>query len=483
MNFCYFSQLWPKQSFSAAHERTFGIIERLIHNKIKTYYITPQDKKKADHIRQYIDLKCHQADPSNSSRVNHVLSRIVSPTVSIFDTHVSECLYSHYVHQVFQNCAKVLDLQDLHSLRLKREGLLTQELINKQVLQAKPELGDEVTDKEMASIIRSDLIIACSDYEMELIKHLNKKVQLVTFFYPTTRSLDEEDKQALELKRHHYKRRHFVFLGNMSHRPNYDAVKRLRDRIWPIINKALPQAQLHIYGSNFPQDFVTKESDGFMCKGLMKEIDILGKYRVMLAPLRFGAGVKGKITDAWREMLPVVTTPIGAEGLFLQSSQALKYECVNQIQSRFYSDMEPDRLTPQIKKEGLDEEDFMRKYYAYENTEEMAKKLIFGGSFNNWTDEQFADEAIKLYQNEDLWLEAVENSQNILKRRMDTLVNEKLLMKSLSETQTNLPSMRRSDVLQKLTWSETLRSNYHFAKYLDQKRKNVELQAKLKSQD
>lgn len=52
----------------------------------------------------------------------------------------------------------------------------------------------------------------------------------------------------------------------------------------------------------------------------------------------------------------------------------------------------------------------MRKYYAYENTEEMAKKLIFGGSFNNWTDEQFADEAIKLYQNEDLWLEAVENS-------------------------------------------------------------------------
>jgi len=52
----------------------------------------------------------------------------------------------------------------------------------------------------------------------------------------------------------------------------------------------------------------------------MKEIDILGKYRVMLAPLRFGAGVKGKITDAWREMLPVITTPIGAEGLFLESS-------------------------------------------------------------------------------------------------------------------------------------------------------------------
>lgn len=52
----------------------------------------------------------------------------------------------------------------------------------------------------------------------------------------------------------------------------------------------------------------------------MKELIQLGKYRVMLAPLRFGAGVKGKITDAWFECLPVVTTPIGAEGLFLEST-------------------------------------------------------------------------------------------------------------------------------------------------------------------
>lgn len=59
---------------------------------------------------------------------------------------------------------------------------------------------------------------------------------------------------------------------------------------------------------------------GFICKGLMKELIQLGKYRVMLAPLRFGAGVKGKITDAWFECLPVVTTPIGAEGLFLEST-------------------------------------------------------------------------------------------------------------------------------------------------------------------
>lgn len=76
----------------------------------------------------------------------------------------------------------------------------------------------------------------------------------------------------------------------------------------------------------------------------------------------------------------------------------------------------------------------MREYYTYDNTEEMAKKLTFGGSFNNWTDEQFAEEAIKMYQDEEMWFNAIDNSQKILKRRMDTIVNEKLLMKAVSET-------------------------------------------------
>lgn len=62
----------------------------------------------------------------------------------------------------------------MHSLRLSREKLVGEELCTKGILQCKPD--DEITDREMAAIIRSDLIIACSDYEIELIKHLNKKV-------------------------------------------------------------------------------------------------------------------------------------------------------------------------------------------------------------------------------------------------------------------------------------------------------------------
>ena len=106
----------------------------------------------------------------------------------------------------------------------------------------------------------------------------------------------------------------------MAHEPNLDATKYLIKKIWPLIKKRLPFANLHIYGSNFSSELSNDDDEGITCKGLMKEIEELGKYKVMLAPIRFGAGVKGKITDAWNEYLPVVTTPIGAEGLFLEST-------------------------------------------------------------------------------------------------------------------------------------------------------------------
>ena len=58
------------------------------------------------------------------------------------------------------------------------------------------------------------------------------------------------------------------------------------------------------------------QAAGIFLKGHAPSLDILRSYRVLLAPLRFGAGLKGKIVDAWAHGLPVCTTPIGAEGMF-----------------------------------------------------------------------------------------------------------------------------------------------------------------------
>lgn len=83
--------------------------------------------------------------------------------------------------------------------------------------------------------------------------------------------------------------------------------------MWPKIHSKLPQAQLHIYGSHPPKD-VTWAAPGVVFKGFMPNLNKLSRYRVMLAPLRFGAGIKGKLADAWMFGLPTLTTSIGAEG-------------------------------------------------------------------------------------------------------------------------------------------------------------------------
>ena len=113
-------------------------------------------------------------------------------------------------------------------------------------------------------------------------------------------------------------RDHFVFIGNFRHSPNFDAVSWLKKSIWPLIRKELPEAQAHIYGaypSKEMMDLTAKEM-GFHVLGHTPDQYItLQKYRINLAPLRFGAGIKGKISDAWWCGTPTLSTQIGFEGM------------------------------------------------------------------------------------------------------------------------------------------------------------------------
>src|SRR4051812_23220194 len=107
-------------------------------------------------------------------------------------------------------------------------------------------------------------------------------------------------------------------IGNFRHPPNPDGIRWLKARIWPRIRAALPGAEVHIYGAYPSREMMELDApaDGFRVRGpVASAVETLEKYRVALAPLRFGAGIKGKILDAWAAGTPVVTTPIGAEGM------------------------------------------------------------------------------------------------------------------------------------------------------------------------
>ena len=107
-------------------------------------------------------------------------------------------------------------------------------------------------------------------------------------------------------------------IGNFLHAPNLDAVYYLKEKIWPGIRKKCPDSELHIYGSYQPQklDQLNDASQGFYIKGrAVNAREVMQDARVCLAPLRFGAGLKGKLIESMLTGTPSVTTGIGAEAM------------------------------------------------------------------------------------------------------------------------------------------------------------------------
>jgi len=118
-------------------------------------------------------------------------------------------------------------------------------------------------------------------------------------------------------------RQHFITIGNFRHAPNWDSVLWLKKDIWPKIRTALPTAQLHIYGA-YPAKKVTdlhNPKQGFYIDGWADNaFDVLKNARVCLSPLRFGAGIKGKFTDAMLTRTPSITTAVGIEAMATSKS-------------------------------------------------------------------------------------------------------------------------------------------------------------------
>ncbi|RZJ50336.1 MAG: glycosyltransferase, partial [Chryseobacterium sp.] len=113
-------------------------------------------------------------------------------------------------------------------------------------------------------------------------------------------------------------REHFVFIGNFLHEPNWNTVQHLKETIWPLIKKEFPEAVLQVYGA-YPSQKVLQlhqPKNGFFIMGRADDAnEIVKKARVVLAPIRFGAGLKGKLLEAMQCGTPSITTEIGAEAM------------------------------------------------------------------------------------------------------------------------------------------------------------------------
>ncbi len=215
------------------------------------------------------------------------------------------------VEKQYPQALRVLDTEDLHCLRHARHQALKQE---RDVSQE--DLASDLAIREVASVLRCDLSLMVSTVEVELLKkRFNvpaNLLQLCRFMLPAMAADQLSKLPDFE------ERQHFISIGNFRHAPNWDAVLYLKQTLWPLIRAQLPKAELHIYGAYPPPKATALHNpkQGFKVLGWAADApQVMSSAKVCLAPLRFGAGIKGKLVEAMQCGTPSVTTSIGAEAM------------------------------------------------------------------------------------------------------------------------------------------------------------------------
>jgi GT2 family glycosyltransferase/glycosyltransferase involved in cell wall biosynthesis len=222
-------------------------------------------------------------------------------------------VFRHYVLRsvaplIEKHCpgAKVIiNNMDLHYLRLERELEIGGAPNAAKTIAAAKTL-------ELSAMEAADVVCVPSTVELDLLKTegFPRPVLVMPFMvdgaHPTTPwSLRKE----------------VVFLGGFDHTPNRDAVRWFVESVWPIARPKLPaDARLRIVGAKPPPDIEAFAGDDVEVTGRIPDLHpVFEGARVFVAPIRYGAGVKGKIFSAFAHGVPVVTTSVGAEGMGLQN--------------------------------------------------------------------------------------------------------------------------------------------------------------------
>ena len=205
----------------------------------------------------------------------------------------------------------IYDMVDLHYLRLERE--------NNYIDVVTKEREKEINffkEKEYAGMNISDAVISISDEEKNTVSENGvKKDKIFT--------VSNIHKPVENVPLSFSEREGLLFIGGYNHLPNIDAVKFLHAQILPLVWAKNNQIKIFILGPDFPADLKEKyHSDRFQILGYQETVDFwFENSRVFVAPLRYGAGVKGKIGQALEFKLPVITTGIGAEGMSLEDAK------------------------------------------------------------------------------------------------------------------------------------------------------------------
>lgn len=212
--------------------------------------------------------------------------------------------YIHIIRKYFRG--KIFYYtHDLHYIRLYREYLLTKDIRF---------LHESKTFKKIEHKIfkEVDVIYSVGNYELQVIKKSfsGKNIKNIpAYIY---------EKQMDNVEKDFSKRHDILFVGGFGHRPNIDAVEYFAKDVFPKISQKIPNIVWHIVGAKAPEKIKQLESRNIKLEGFCSDEELQRLYqtcRIVVVPLRYGAGVKGKVVEAAYNQIPIITTSIGAEGL------------------------------------------------------------------------------------------------------------------------------------------------------------------------
>lgn len=239
----------------------------------------------------------------------------LNPSIVIFDRFITEEQFGWRIAEHCPDTMRILDTEDLHCLRNARQVALKE---NRNFVSA--DLCSDLAKREIASILKCDLSLIISEFEMNLLQDFFKVDSQLLHYLPFL--LDEIDEKTSNKWKPFVDRKDFIFIGNLFHEPNWNAILYLKNTIFPLIKKQIPNAILKIYGAYTSQKVLQLHNAkyGFLIMGRAPNaIEVVENAKVSLAPLRFGAGIKGKLVEAMFCGTPSVTTSIGAEAITIDT--------------------------------------------------------------------------------------------------------------------------------------------------------------------
>lgn len=401
-NVLIIGKVWPEPSSSAAGTRMMQLINLFKDAGAHvTFGCTANTTEFQEDLSNY-GLSTVHLELNNSSFDDVV--KALNPTVVVFDRFMTEEQFGWRVMESCPNALRVLNTEDLHFLREARRKALQDGSMNDL------NFDDESCYREIASIYRSDLTLLVSTFEQELLETTFNIPKDLLHYIPVC---GKKIESTLGFK----EREDFVFIGNFHHKPNWDAVRFLRADIWPLIHKVLPQAKMHVYGAYTSHKVQNLQSDkfNFLVHGRANNaLEVVSSARVSLAPIRFGAGMKGKLLEAMMCGTPNVTTEIGAESM-----------CFNNQWG------------------GLIENDFRK----------------------------FADAAIELYTTERLWFEKQQIGFDIVKNHFNLDDYSAKFLEKISSGCQSLTVNRKKHFIAKVMQHQSMLSTKYMSQWIAEKNK------------